>query len=203
MLSMKFSLILESIVTWFVIKNFLAKRFLHVGIHYMHIISGWKSPPTIKFNTFLWNEHFFISKVILHRITEKGGVFCMNEFRTKSLKRISLWGQLLGITFMIFGGIYALMGIFAFIVGAIPGFITVAMGYFLYLSGKSAKNLLFYVETREDEQNDEYDKEMNTLLDSYGKFLLINGILFLIAVAIYVLFFIFLGIYGVEMLEGL
>ena len=92
----------------------------------------------------------------------------------QSLKRISTWGKILGILMMIAGGLSALSGLFAFVVGAIPGLVTVFMGYLLFKTGKDAQNFL---ETQSEE-------DIASLLDNYAKYLFVNGILLIVTVAI-------------------
>ena len=56
----------------------------------------------------------------------------------KSISRISTWGKFTGILNIIFGGLGAFFGLFAYIVGAIPGVVQVVLGVFLYQIGKQA-----------------------------------------------------------------
>lgn len=105
------------------------------------------------------------------------------ELNPTSLKRISTWGKILGVLMMIFGGIYALLGLFAFIVGAIPGLVSAFMGYLLFKSGQAAEQFL---------QN-QTEQALSDLIDNYAKFLLIQGILMIVSVVIVVLYFIFFG----------
>lgn len=99
----------------------------------------------------------------------------------QSLQRIATWGKILGILFMIFGGINALFGLFAFIIGAIPGAIMVYLGYLIFRTGKSAET---FINTKEN-------VALADLLDNYGKYLMIQGILVFIYLGLLVLMFIF------------
>ncbi len=102
----------------------------------------------------------------------------------KTMKRISTWGKVLGVVMMIFGGIYAILGLFAFVVGAIPGAVTSYMGYLIFKTGKAAQN---FIESQSEES-------IANLLDGYAKFLLTHGILLIVSLVILVLFLIIGGI---------
>jgi len=94
----------------------------------------------------------------------------MNE---QTFKRISTWGRALGIFMMITGGISALFGLTFFVIGSIPGLITAYLGYLVYKTGKSAKSFI----QKQDEES------LNTLLEGYAKYLLVNGILLIVSLA--------------------
>lgn len=98
----------------------------------------------------------------------------------QSLQRIVTWGKILGILFMIMGGLNALMGLFAFIIGAIPGVIMVYLGYLIYRTGKNAEE---FIETKEN-------ASLAELLDNYGKYLFVQGILMFISIGLMIIGFI-------------
>lgn len=102
----------------------------------------------------------------------------------QTMRRISLWGKVLGILMMITGVLSALGGIFAFVVGAIPGLVTAFMGYLLFKTGKDAGAFL--------ESNSE--EALGSLLDNYAKYLLINGILLIVSFVVILLLFLISGI---------
>lgn len=104
----------------------------------------------------------------------------MNE---QTMKRISTWGKILGIIMMIFGGLSALSGLFAAIIGAIPGIVTVFMGYLIYKTGKDAQEFL-------ESQSQE---AISSLLDNYAKYLLVNGILLILTLAVIIVMLLVFG----------
>lgn len=101
----------------------------------------------------------------------------------ESLKRISTWGKILGILMMIAGGLSALSGIFAFVIGAIPGLVTTFMGYLLFKTGKDAQEFL-------ESQSEE---SIASLLDNYAKYLFLNGILLIITLVLVITMVLVLG----------
>lgn len=105
----------------------------------------------------------------------------MNE---QTIKRISTWGKFLGILFMIVGGISAVLGLFAFVVGAIPGVLTIIMGYFIFSTGRHASDYL--------ENNSE--ASLDGLLGAYGNYLLLTGILAIIYIIIMLITLAFTGL---------
>lgn len=109
------------------------------------------------------------------------------------LKRISTWGKVSGIITMIIGAIHALLGLFAFIVGAIPGIITLILGYFMFKSGKEAGDYLM----------SESEYSLESLLDSYGKYLLTTGILMIISIVLVLLLPLIFGFGIFALLLGL
>ncbi len=101
------------------------------------------------------------------------------------LNSIAKWGKFLGYVYIIIGAIYAVTGVFAFIIGAIPGVIMIFLGIFLLRAGKEAENLL-----------QEYDERpLAEMLNNIAKFLKVNGILMIIGLvfAIIGLIFAFTG----------
>lgn len=111
----------------------------------------------------------------------------------QTMKRISTWGKVLGIISMISGGISAVIGMFAFVIGAIPGVITVIIGYYLYKTGKSAAEYLL----SEDESS------IENLLESYAKYLFIQGILLIVGLALVILMVLIGGIGIFSIIAGL
>ena len=101
----------------------------------------------------------------------------------KGLQRIALWGKVTGIAMMITGGIYAFFGLFYFIVGAIPGGITLFMGYLIYKTGKSAAVIQDGGDTR----------ALSDLFHNYGLYLLTTFILVAISVGMFVLILVIFG----------
>lgn len=92
----------------------------------------------------------------------------------KSFKRVSTWGKVFGILMMISGGISALSGIFAMGVGAIPGIISIWLGYLLFQSGKDAD---VYI-------NDPTLENKDRIVVGYAKYLFISGIMICVIMAV-------------------
>nr|WP_295974177.1 DUF5362 family protein [uncultured Bacillus sp.] len=97
------------------------------------------------------------------------------------INSIAKWGKFLGYVYIIVGAIYALFGLFAFIVGAIPGVIMIFLGIFLLRAGKEADNLL-----REYEE-----QPMAEMLNNISKFLKVTGILMIIGFVLAIISIIF------------
>lgn len=105
----------------------------------------------------------------------------MNDLQ-KAIGRISTWGKVTGIFNIIAGALSAIGGLFAYVVGAIPGVITLILGVFLYQIGKQASNLKVNME---DEQS------QLELFDYLGKYLFLYGILIIVSLIIGIIFIIF------------
>ena len=103
----------------------------------------------------------------------------MNDLQ-KAIGRISTWGKVTGIFNIIAGALSAIGGLFAYVVGAIPGVITLILGVFLYQIGKQASNLKVNME---DEQS------QLALFDYLSKYLFLHGIFIIVIVS-----FIIIGI---------
>ncbi|MTT32395.1 hypothetical protein GMB86_10295 [Terrilactibacillus sp. BCM23-1] len=93
----------------------------------------------------------------------------------KSLQRISFWGRFTGIVTIVFGSFAALGGLFALIIGAIPGIIQIILGVYLFKTGTEAKYAI--------EDNETSDESLHRLLNNYSKYLLIQGIFTIIVLA--------------------
>ncbi|GAK08481.1 DUF5362 family protein [Geomicrobium sp. JCM 19038] len=110
----------------------------------------------------------------------------MNVDVSAHLPRIALWGRVLGVYLMISGAISTITGLFAFVIGAIPGVITIILGVFLFQSGSAAKRM----------QEQESSVELNNIFTGYGRFLLWNSIMAII-VTLFVIILIILVLMGV------
>lgn len=109
------------------------------------------------------------------------------------LKRISSWGKFVGILMIIVGVLTAISGLFAFIVGAIPGVIMIIMAVYIYKSAKSADEYL----------HAEDGEALYRLLDYYGRFLLLSGIIYIIYIAMFVISIILFFIFGIAAINEL
>jgi hypothetical protein len=102
----------------------------------------------------------------------------------KGLQRIALWGKVAGIAMMITGGITGVLGLFNFIVGAIPGAITFFMGYLIYKTGTAAAQIRDGGDTR----------ALSDLFHNYGLYLLVTFIMFAVGVGITILMLVLFGV---------
>lgn len=97
------------------------------------------------------------------------------------LNSIAKWGKFLGYIYIIVGVINAITGLFAFIIGAIPGIIMIFLGIFLLRAGKEASNLL-----------QEYDERpLTEMLHNFSKYLKVLGILMIIGIVFMIIGLIF------------
>lgn len=95
----------------------------------------------------------------------------MNEAMQLSLQRISRWGNIVGWTLIIVGGLHALSGFTLFIVGAIPGVLMVFLGLYLIRSAQQARKL-----------KDEHDETaLPRLFENFANHIRVNTILVVIS----------------------
>lgn len=109
----------------------------------------------------------------------------------KDLKRIALWGKIMGILMMISGAFSAIGGLFVFIIGAIPGVISIILGYYQFKTGDSAKR---FIETEREE-------DIASIIQYYGKFLFLQAIMMLVGIVILFLLLVIWTILGVAILS--
>lgn len=107
----------------------------------------------------------------------------------KDLQTISKWGKFLGYVMIVMGALSALSGLFAFLVGAIPGIIMIFLGLYLLRSAKQADVLL--------RQYDEY--ALSEMLSNYAKFLKLNGIYMIVSLVLVVLMFVGMFVFGLAL----
>ena len=105
----------------------------------------------------------------------------------ETLKSLAYWGELLGWTLLVAGAINAVIGLFGFLVGAIPGVFTFIMGQKLLSATKQAEALT---------HSDGDMRKLNALLDDlkgffkiYGIFTIVSFILLGIIFALWILAF--------------
>lgn len=110
----------------------------------------------------------------------------------KIIKRVSTWGKILGITTVISGIFNAIIGLIFFIFGAVPGIISIYLGYQIYKTGRAAGEYLTF----------ENEDSILALLESYSKYLIVSGVLMLISLVI-ALLVMFIGGTAVFTLFGL
>lgn len=94
------------------------------------------------------------------------------------LEQMSKWAGFVGIMTIIFGALSALAGVFAFLVGAIPGIITIILGVKLRNAKKYADELL---------ASGQDEARMNLLLANLNSYFKIQGILIIVVLVLSVL----------------
>lgn len=108
------------------------------------------------------------------------------------LRSIQKWGKFVGWLTIISGSLSALFGLFAFVIGAVPGVITIFLGIFLVKVAASAEIL-----TRQYEET-----QMEELLLNIGKYLKLQGILIIVSLAFVLLGLIVYGALIVALISG-
>ncbi|WP_170240303.1 DUF5362 family protein [Thermosediminibacter litoriperuensis] len=111
----------------------------------------------------------------------RGGIF---TDLIRKLEEFSTWAAIVGWVTVISGAIEAILGLFAFIIGALPGVITLIMGIKLLGARDRAKNIVL---------SQDYDEhQMVLLIQEMTSYFKIQGILIIIGVILFVL----LGVTG-------
>ncbi|AQS58640.1 hypothetical protein B0537_05800 [Desulforamulus ferrireducens] len=87
-------------------------------------------------------------------------------------QQLSKWAGLVGILNIIFGAFSAICGVFAFIIGAIPGIIMIVLGVKLRNAKKYADEML---------AEEESEGKINLILMNLNSYFMIQGILLIIA----------------------
>ncbi len=118
----------------------------------------------------------------------------MNSLQN-SIARIATWGKISGILTIIFGALSAIGGLFAYVVGAIPGIIQIILGYFLFQIGKEAASLKVNME---DEQ------AQLKVFDYLGKYVFWYGIMIIASIVLTILLiFFFFALFAAFLEMGL
>jgi len=97
------------------------------------------------------------------------------------LGQLSSWMGFVGIITIIMGALSALSGVFAFVVGAIPGIIVIILGVKLRGAKKSADSLIA------EGVSDTYWSNFNMLVGNLNTYFKIQGILIIISLVFMVL----------------
>lgn len=104
-----------------------------------------------------------------------------------SLKNIARWGRITGWIMMILGILSALGGLFAFVIGAVPGIITFFLGLYLKQSGDKASEL---IRTMNEET-------LVYMIKDYAKYLKVQGIYMIVSfVLVFLVYFILFVSFG-------
>ncbi|MFD2115758.1 DUF5362 family protein [Paenibacillus yanchengensis] len=116
----------------------------------------------------------------------------LSPFAVDTLRGIQKWGKFVGWFTVVMGVISALFGLLAFVVGAIPGVISIFLGLFLIRSAESAGRLVL-----------EYDTgQMDGLFDNYKKYLKLQGILMIINLVVLIVGLLGYGAVIIALLTG-
>jgi hypothetical protein len=97
------------------------------------------------------------------------------------LEQLSKWMGFVGIMTIIGGAISAISGVFAFVVGAIPGIITILLGVMLRKAKGNAENMLY------EDPVDSYSANFSMLIANLNSYFKILGILIIISLVLGVL----------------
>lgn len=113
----------------------------------------------------------------------------------EELKQFSKWAGFVAILTIIGGGLSAIGGLFAFIIGAIPGIIMIIVGVKLWKAKKEADEIV-------NLDGADYENKMYTLISNLTSYFKIQGILFIIMIAIYIIAFIVMISMGAYMFNS-
>ncbi len=102
----------------------------------------------------------------------------------ETVNKLITWTNLVGIVSIVFGALSALGGIFAFLIGAIPGVVMIIMGVKLLNAKKAAQELL----TIEDQSI--AITKLDQLLSDITTYFKIQGILYIASIAVGIIVFI-------------
>lgn len=114
----------------------------------------------------------------------------------EELKQFSKWAGFVAILTIIGGGLSAITGLFAFIIGAIPGIIMIIVGIKLWKAKKEADEIV-------NLDGAEYESRMYTLISNLTSYFKIQGILFIVMIALYIIGFIVMMTIGASMLHSM
>ena len=109
----------------------------------------------------------------------------------ENLMGMSSWGGFCGIMFIVLGALGAITGVFAFVVGAIPGILMILMGAKL-MSTKNQLQLLLNQPPGMD-----ITATLNEIFSNLKQFLMFQGILFILYLAFIVIAIIFALVAGI------
>ncbi|MFW6014888.1 MAG: DUF5362 family protein [bacterium] len=113
----------------------------------------------------------------------------------QQLADLSKWAGFVGIMSIIGGTISALTGLFAFVVGAIPGIIMIIMGVKLRNAKKSADQLLAM------SKNADQESQIYQIFENINSYFKIQGIMIIISLVLSALGFIMAFITGISLIN--
>lgn len=112
------------------------------------------------------------------------------------LQRLTNWTGFVGVISIIFGIISAISGLFLYIIGAIPGIITIILGVKLLNVKNTGKALLFAPEGQDN------TAKINELFSNLGVYFKIQGILIIISLVLMIIAIITTISVGMALFEG-
>lgn len=110
----------------------------------------------------------------------------MEYDHTTYLRRISLWGKMVGSMTLIYGIVAIIVGMLTYYVHIIPGLVSIFLGKLLFDMGREAKKAL--------QSTEEGENAVGKVIRSYSVFIACLGILILITIVCYIAF-IYLGLF--------
>lgn len=99
----------------------------------------------------------------------------------ETVNKLITWTNFVGILSIVFGALSALGGVFAFVIGAIPGVVMIIMGVKLLNAKKAAQELLMI-----EDQSIAIPK-LDQLLSEITTYFKIQGILYIVSIAVGIL----------------
>lgn len=107
----------------------------------------------------------------------------------ESLEKFSKWAGFIAILTIIGGALQAIIGIFAFVIGALPGVIAIILGLKLWKAKKQADELIHL-------DSEQYKNEMEVLVNNLTAYFKIQGILFIVSVVFFIVVLIIGGLFS-------
>lgn len=98
----------------------------------------------------------------------------------EKMKELAFWSKFLGWTTLIMGILNAVTGVFAFVIGAVPGLIMVYMGWKLIQASKNSEELY---------KMGQNQQTLNELLNNYYQFFKVQGILMILVIIFMLIYF--------------
>ncbi|MCD7032686.1 DUF5362 domain-containing protein [Metabacillus sp. GX 13764] len=116
----------------------------------------------------------------------------LNGKSLDAVSKISAWGKLTGWFMAVTGGLSALTGIFAFVIGAVPGILELIIGIFLIKAAGKAGDLKL----------DQSENNLSEFLSNLAVYFKIQGILLLVGLVIFLLAAIIWGAFIINLLAN-
>lgn len=114
----------------------------------------------------------------------------------EELKQFSKWAGFMAILTIIGGGLQALSGVFFFVIGAIPGIIMVIVGIKLWNAKKQADEIVEF-------DGAGHEEKIQLLINNLTTYFKIQGILFIIGIALFIIMFIVALAGGLSMMHSM
>lgn len=104
----------------------------------------------------------------------------MEHFNAKDIKRVKLWGGIIGILFIFYGIFLFIQGLFSYVIGALPGVAAILMGKYIHDTRKEAQEII--------QSKGNTVRAVDNMMRYISLFLLLAGILTIMIIVLYVLF---------------